>query len=153
MKVCCIFTSKKSNEPDLVFQQPKARFLPTTVLVIMTTEIHSVLPLSPQILAHVIPEQRFSFPIGRQISPRQPHTLSGLSRVPPGLQFCLPTDPAESLFKSVTLSRLLLSSFHLCCKREISGVASCHPASGCWTRKVFLASSRWFPILFCHFFI
>lgn len=63
------------------------------------------------------------------------------------------------LFKSVTLSRLLLSSFHLCCKREEhlvllhGGWAFCHPASGCWTRKVFMASVRWFPILFYHFFI
>lgn len=119
------------------------------------TEIHSVLPLSPQILAaYVIPEQKFSLPIRSWISPWQPHTWSGLSRIPPGLLLHMHPHPAESLFKSVTLFRLILSSFHLCCKREKhlfllhGGWAFCHPASGCWTRKVFMASSRWFQILF-----
>lgn len=81
------------------------------------------------------------------------------SRIPPGLLLPMHTHLAESLLKSVTLSRLLLSSSHLYCKREKQltllheGWTFCHPGSGCWARKVFMASCRWFPILFCHFFI
>lgn len=71
------FHQQQSSELDLVLQQPKARLLPTIVMAIMGTDIDSVLPLSPQILAaYVIPEQRFFFPTRSWISPWQPHTLS-----------------------------------------------------------------------------
>lgn len=106
---CCIFIS--------VLQQPKARLLPTAV---MGTEIHSALPLSTQILAaYVIPEQIFSFPIRSWISPWQPHTLSGLSRIPPGLLLPMHTHPAESLgFFWVVLTSVESERNNWCCFME-----------------------------------
>lgn len=88
-------------------------------MAIMGTDIDSVLPLSPQVPMLPMSYQNKDFPFRQEaVSLHDSLTPCLTSRIPPGLLLPMHTHLAESLLKSVTLSRLLLSSSHLCCKRE-----------------------------------